>query len=1485
MDNVKIQNSLYTPQYESDSCGVGMIADLNGHPSRYIIDAALTMLENMKHRGATGYESNTGDGAGMLIQIPHEFFKNILDAEHKNLPAKGKYGVGMCFFPNDEYKFSICLDVIKEQCEAHDFEILFHREVPTNNSMLGKTASETEPRIVQLIFKSKAFNYKDIENRFYFFRNNILKILYSDYPEIFKAFYFASLSSKTIVYKGLLSAIQLRKYYVDFNANDFQSALAIIHSRFSTNTLPEWKLAQPFRSIAHNGEINTIQGNLNSWKVRENYLSKIKKDRPDLIKIFPVCDPSISDSGNFDNVVDFLQRASRSIPHAMMMMIPESWQNDDEMPDYKKAFYQYHDAIMEPWDGPASICFTDGNILGATLDRNGLRPSRYLLTNKNILILASEAGCIPVPENEIIFKSRLEPGKILVADLEEHRIISDEEVKSTICKRKPYLEWLNKHARSFKSLPEVTSKLPKSKINLTTRQIAFGFNTEAKELIVAAMASNSKEPVGSMGADIPLPVLSRFAQHPANYFKQQFAQVTNPPIDSIREAFYMSLKTSFGAGSHIIGIGEEQAKVIEFESPVLTEEDLEKIIFSKDQHLDCHSISITYRSTLNLKQAIDKVCKEVLFKVEKGVKYIRLTDRYIDKYHVNIPSLLITGAVHHQLINLGLRKEVALIIDAGDIWETHHIACLLSYGADLICPYIALEACYELAENAAKKYITALNKGLLKIMSKLGISTLNAYKGAQTFEALGIHESVIEQCFKNTTSRISGLNFEDLQRENKIKHQAAFNKEVNQLPDLGNYRWRKNGEEHLFNPQTIHLLKYSTQKNDYKIYKKFSKRINELEYNKGSLRSFLKIKKSSKPIPLEKVESVESILKRFATGAMSFGSISYEAHTTLARAMNAIGGKSNSGEGGEDDRRYDQTNGQHEISAIKQIASGRFGVTSNYLTNAKELQIKMAQGAKPGEGGQLPGHKVNEWIAKVRHSTPGVGLISPPPHHDIYSIEDLAQLIYDLKNANQEARISVKLVSKAGVGVIASGVAKAHAEHILISGADGGTGASPLSSIRHAGLPWELGLAETHQTLMKNGLRDRVVLQADGQIRTGRDLAIATMLGAEEWGIATAALVVEGCILMRKCHLNTCPVGIATQDPELRKKFEGKSEHIINYFYFLAKELRAIMSETGMRTVNELVGRTDLLEIHNLDRHWKTKNLKLNSILFQEPNYFGINAFQTKAQNHNLDEVIDQKIIQKSTLAIHHKKELELSFKIKNTDRAVGAMLSNCITKRYGAEGLSKNILKVKFKGSGGQSFGSFLTKGVHFKLEGESNDYLGKGLSGGMISVKLPKKSLLKSNENIIIGNVALYGATGGKVFINGKAGDRFAVRNSGAIAVVEGIGHNGCEYMTGGTVVILGETGKNFGAGMSGGIVFMYRKEWEKINQEHLLAESPDVEHLLQLNTLIDQHAKNTSSNIAINLLFNWEKEKSNFVRVIPKEYKAALELRNAELKSKIA
>lgn len=1478
------QYGLYDQSLDKDSCGVGLLTNVNGIKSQKLVSDALTMLENMEHRGACGSEPNSGDGAGILIQIPDKLFRKEVQLRKNNLPAPGQYGVGMLFLPKDEDKRRFCSELIEQSCARSNFEILFQRLVRVDNSMIGKSALSTEPLMEQIFLAPKTSGlFFDLEKKLYLLKNEILKSVYAEDKSLADDFYITSLSSKTIVYKGQLNASQLRDYFIDLNDEDCQSAIAIIHSRFSTNTVPKWKLAQPFRCIAHNGEINTIQGNINWWKARENFMHKSEIYKDDWLNALPVCDPFLSDSGNFDNVVDFLIRTTRSIPHALMMMIPEAWQNDEDMAAYKKGFYQYHDGIVEPWDGPAAICFTDGSLVGATLDRNGLRPLRYVHTTDNQLIVASEEGCIKIDQSKILKKGRLKPGKMLLADLDEKRIISDSEIKEVICQRFPYSNWLKAKSLDISQLESENNEVVKSEFDLTLRQISYGMSWEDINLILKAMVQHAKEPIGSMGADVPLAIFSKLAQHISNYFKQQFAQVTNPPIDSLRENYFMSLSTVIGGSSKILRTNEEQASVIRMSSPVLSPALFYGIQSLTDLRFRAKTVSSCFAKELPLKQAILDFNQKVIVQIEKGANLICISDRGINENMVAIPSLMAVGALHHFLIEEGYRKDVSIIIETGDTWEVHHYACLLAYGADAIYPHLAIEtirkAKFDKEQSSkaqVKQYIKAVEKGLLKVMSKLGISTLQSYKGAQTFEAIGLSTEVIDLCFKGTSSKIEGMNFEQLQKEQNAKHNLAFGFKPDKLPNKGLYQWKRDAEFHLFNPKSIHLLQHSTKTNDYHLYKKYTEEIDRCENNVSTLRSFIRFKKSS-PIPIEEVEPVENILKRFASGAMSFGSISHEAHTTLAKAMNRIGAKSNSGEGGEDEKRFKKLeNGDWERSAIKQVASGRFGVTINYLTNAAELQIKMAQGAKPGEGGQLPGYKVDKNIARVRHSTPGVGLISPPPHHDIYSIEDLAQLIFDLKNANRAARISVKLVSKTGVGVIASGVTKAHADHILISGHDGGTGASPLSSISHAGLPWELGLAETHHTLIKNNLRDRVTLQCDGQIRTGRDMAVATLLGAEEWGVATAALVVEGCILMRKCHLNTCPVGIATQDVDLRKKFDGKVEHLVNYFHFLAQDLRTIMAELGFRTVNEMVGRADLLKADMEGKHWKVSNVDLSKLLFYAKPSEGYFSYKVKEQDHGLENVLDHRLISKSSLAIKDAGTFSSIIEIKNTDRAVGTMLSNEIAKRYGSKGMKDGSISFLFRGASGQSFGAFLIKGLSFTLEGAANDYFGKGLSGGCLVAIPDRATIFNPAKNTIVGNVCLYGATSGQVFIKGAAGDRFAVRNSGAKAVVEAVGDNACEYMTGGVVVVLGSYGKNFAAGMSGGIAYVYQEDKdrsERINQEMVELESCTNEDFEALRSLISTHFQHTSSNLALDILNDWYDLSKHFLKIIPTEYKKAL------------
>jgi glutamate synthase (NADPH) large chain len=1481
------QQGLYVPQMESDACGIGMIADLNALASHKIIDDGLTILERMEHRGACGCEENTGDGAGLLCQIPHLFFQKYAASLGKTLPEKGQYAVAFFYLPKETELRAACLETIVKCIHDFQYEILMERHVPVDNSMIGQSAKAAEPDMLQLIVvPDKKYQRRQFEERLYLLRTIITRTIVKKYQEIKEFFYITSFSALTIVYKGQLTATQLRQYYPDLCDPDFTSAIAMVHSRFSTNTVPKWKLAQPFRCIAHNGEINTVQGNVNWWKAREPQLESPVFSNDELQSIYPVCSVNKSDSANFDSVLEFLIRNGKSLPHALMMMIPEAWHQDDEAPQYKKDFYAYHEYIMEAWDGPASICFTDGVVLGATLDRNGLRPSKYLLTKDNRLIIASEAGLLSIPQEDILYKENLAPGQILIADLDDKKIIGDAILKEIVCKNRDYEAWHRDYVLHLENTNhDYTIRDYESP--LMQRQIAAGFTKEDEDVVLNAMASTGKEAISSMGTDIPLAILSHHAQHLSHYFKQLFAQVTNPPIDPIRERAYMSLESYIGGAGHVLDINENNEKVIKLKSPVLSIKSFNAIIDPSYHNIYIDFIDACFDVSDSLQSVVRSLCEAALDKVNNGTKLLVIDNTAISEIRCAIPSLLITGAIHHFLIDNGVRRSVSLIVCASDAIEAHHFATLVGYGADAIFASMAYESIAALNlkngvsdhEKYYYNFTKAINESLLKIMSKLGISTLLSYKGAQSFEALGIHKEVIDLCFKGTVSRIGGMTFEDLQKETLHKHRLAFNPQIDHLIDQGRYQWKKQGEYHLFNPVSVHLLQYATKTNDYKVFKQYTQAVNEQDKHNCTIRSLFEFT-NHQSIPLEEVEPVEQILKRFATGAMSFGSISHEAHTTLALAMNQIGGKSNSGEGGEDAARYKPlADGSSMRSAIKQVASGRFGVTIEYLVNADELQIKMAQGAKPGEGGQLPGHKVDATIARIRHSTQGVGLISPPPHHDIYSIEDLAQLIFDLKNANSDARISVKLVSKAGVGIIASGVAKAHADHILIAGHDGGTGASPLSSIMHAGIPWEIGLSETHQTLVRNGLRDRVTLQADGQIRSGKDLAVATLLGAEEWGIATAALVVSGCILMRKCHLNTCPVGIATQDESLRQKYNGKVEYLVNYFTFLAQELREIMASLGYRTINEMVGQTQHLSCMHNDRHWKYRNLDLSTILFKQQSPYPITQYKSIAQNHGIDTVLDHQLIKFSELAIEDKIEINSIFSVNSTDRSVGTMLSSVIAKKYGAQGLHSGSIKFRFKGSAGQSFGAFGVKGLEFLLEGEANDYFGKGLSGATLIVVPDRTALFNPAKNIIIGNVALFGATSGNTYIKGRAGERFCVRNSGANAVVEGVGNNACEYMTGGRVIIIGKIGRNFAAGMSGGIAYIWDKD-KKCKSEYDNGEvqvlDADNNDLLYIREELRNHFKYTGSLLALSILQAWEQNTAYFKKVISKEYKIILDKR---------
>lgn len=1454
------------------------------------------MLENMEHRGACGYEPNTGDGAGILVQMPHDFLKKECLRCGFELPEPGAYGVGMLFFPMEEGFREHCRVIVNDLIDEFDFILLGYRKVPTNNQGLGDSAKAVEPWMEQVFVMPKEQQEPEaLERRLYVLRKFLTHHIQNHFPTRKDDFYFTSFSYKTLVYKGQLTTFQVRSYFPDLRDESFASAIALIHSRFSTNTTPKWKLAQPLRYLAHNGEINTITGNLNWWRSKEQDLVSPYFSGEELEYMKPICGTALSDSGNFDNVLEFLILNGFSLAHALMMMIPEAWEHDEQMDEDKKAFYEYHKTVMEPWDGPASLCFTDGIVAGAMLDRNGLRPSRYVLMDDNRLIVASEAGALQVDQSRVVAKGRLQPGKILIADLEQKRLVADHELKAAICSRYPYKDWLDKDRIFLKDLAAANDRTElMDEQMLLQRQQLFGFTREDLKMIIAPMVKSGEEPLGSMGADTPLAVLSQRSQHLSNYFKQLFAQVTNPPIDPIRERSVMSLMAMLGGAGNILDHSPTRTRFIHLQSPILTNQEFNKIKHIQHPLFKSGVIDLLFkpdRQKGRLKAAIDQICATAEDLIRNGVNILILSDRLADAHLAPIPSLLAVGAVHHHLVRVGLRSATSLVVEAGDIWETHHVATVVGYGASAVNPYMAYATIADLQEKKffesdlktdklMDMYNKALGKGLLKIMSKIGISTFQSYQGAQIFEALGIHASVIEKCFAGTVSRIQGIGFDEMAAEVITRHQMAYTKTAITNPKLdvgGVFQWKQQGEEHLFNPQTIHLLQYSTRKNDFATYSKYAKLINDQNEKALTLRGLLTFRKGNR-IPIEEVEPIESILKRFATGAMSFGSISHEAHSTLAIAMNRIGAKSNSGEGGEDASRFERKeNGDWERSAVKQVASGRFGVTSYYLANADELQIKMAQGAKPGEGGQLPGHKVDEWIGRVRHSTPGVGLISPPPHHDIYSIEDLAQLIFDLKNANRDARVSVKLVSKAGVGIIASGVAKAHADAILISGHDGGTGASPLTSIRHAGLPWELGLAETQQTLVKNKLRDRVTVQVDGQIRTGRDLAIATMLGAEEWGIATAALIVEGCVMMRKCHLNTCPVGIATQDPDLRKRFTGTVDAVVNFFHFLAQDLREIMAELGFRTVNEMVGKVEMLRLKPHIPHWKYKHLDLSPILYKQPAEPGIGLYKKIEQDHGIDHVLDRRLIVTAKPALEFAQPIHSVFDIRNTDRAVGTMLSYEISKRYKSQGLPDSTIQFDFRGSAGQSFGAFGAPGLQFTLEGEANDYFGKGLSGARLIVVPDREATFDVSSNIIIGNVALYGATSGEAYISGMAGERFAVRNSGATAVIEGIGDHGCEYMTGGRVVVLGETGKNFAAGMSGGIAYVYNPngQFEKrVNHEMVDLDALQEVDFEEIRMFVRNHFRYTSSQLALHLLNNWEGAKYAFIKVMPRDYKAVLQ-----------
>lgn len=1497
MNQTESHQGLYRPEFEHDSCGTGFITNINGHKSNQIIDDALTMLENMEHRGACGCDPETGDGAGILIQLPHEFLMEECSNLEISLPEPGEYGVGMIFFPKDSAQKKACRIVITNAIEKLGLHKLGYRKLAVDSMVVGETARQAEPDVEQIFIArpQNITNADDFERKLFVLRRYINKTITETIPAAAEHFYFTSLSCKTIIYKGQVTTYQLRKYYSDLTDPRIASGFAMIHSRFSTNTFPSWKLAQPFRLIAHNGEINTLTGNLNwFYSGLKSYVSSYFTAE-EMEMLLPVIDNNQSDSACLDNIIEMLLHTGRSLPHVMMMLIPEAWDGNEQMDPVKKAFYEYHATLMEPWDGPAAITFTDGKLVGALLDRNGLRPLRYVITNDGRVIAASEAGTLTIDESTVLRKGRLQPGKMLLIDTEQARIITDDEIKQQITSQQPYGRWLENYKINLSELSEPRLAFASlSEASVFRYQQVFGYSREDIDTIIKPMAVDGKEPVGSMGTDVPLAILSDKPQHLSSYFKQFFAQVTNPPIDPIRERLVMSLATFIGNNGNLLDEDKMHCHCVVLKHPILKNHQLEKLR-SIDTGLFHAKTLQTYFNADgqpgSLEKGIARLCRYAEDAVDDGFEVLILSDRAVDSEHAPIPTLLAVSAVHHHLIKKGRRGAVGLVVETGDAWEVHHFACLLAFGATAINPYLALSTIETVKNNGSletsldiktlhKNYVKSVNDGLLKIFSKMGISTLQSYHGSQVFEILGLNKSVVDRYFSGAVTRIGGLGLDEIAREALCKHRIGFGAKAadNLLPEGGIYQWKRRGEVHLFNPTTVHLLQHATRTNDYEVYKNYAKVINEQTEKHFTIRGLLDFAHHREAITLDEVEPAENIMKRFATGAMSFGSISHEAHSTMAIAMNRIGGKSNTGEGGEDEMRYEKLpNGDSMRSAIKQIASARFGVTSNYLTNADELQIKMAQGAKPGEGGQLPGHKVDDWIARTRHSTPGVGLISPPPHHDIYSIEDLAQLIFDLKNANRAARINVKLVSKAGVGTIAAGVAKAHADVILIAGYDGGTGASPISSVKHAGLPWELGLTEAHQTLVRNKLRSRVVLQTDGQLKTGRDLAIAALMGAEEWGVATAALVAGGCIMMRKCHLNTCPVGVATQDPELRKLFSGKPEHVVNLFRFMAEELREIMAELGFRTINEMVGRVQFLKVKDHLDSWKAKKIDLSGILHPVTNTKGMTLYNSEKQDHGMDEILDWQLLETAKTAIEDKTPVFATFDVINVNRTIGTLLSNEISKKYGSAGLPDNTINYKFKGSAGQSFGAFATKGLSFELEGEANDYVGKGLSGAQLAIYPAANATFVPEDNIIIGNVALYGATAGEVFIGGMAGERFAVRNSGATTVVEGIGDHGCEYMTGGRALILGKTGRNFAAGMSGGLAWVYNPDnsfAENCNTEMVDLDPLASDDKEQIQALLRKHISLTGSKLAQQMLNNWNEVSTQFVKVYPKEYKKVLE-----------
>ena len=1534
------QQGLYDPSQEHDSCGVGFVAHIKGIPSHEIVSQGLQILENLTHRGAVGADPLTGDGAGILIQIPDKFLRDELNWGGIQLPPAGEYGIGMIFLPREDAARSACEKVIAKKIAAEGQTLIGWRDVPVNKNGLGESVKLLEP-VVRQVFIGRGSKTKDqdsFERKLFVIRKTAEHAVRALANGQGKGFYVPSMSSRTIVYKGMLLADQVGKYFIDLQDSRVASALALVHQRFSTNTFPTWNLAHPFRMIAHNGEINTVRGNVN-WMAARHAAMSSKFLGEDLDKLWPLIIEGQSDSACFDNALELLVAGGYTLPHAMMLLIPEAWAGNPLMDEERRAFYEYHAALMEPWDGPAAVAFTDGRMIGATLDRNGLRPARYLITEDDLVLMASEMGVLPIPQNKIVKKWRLQPGKMFLIDMQAGRIVDDAELKTQLANAKPYRKWIEESRYFLAELPEVKDKaIPQA--SLLDIQQAFGYTQEDVKFLIAPMAASGEEATGSMGNDAALPVLSNKNKVLYNYFKQLFAQVTNPPIDPIREEIVMSLTTFIGPKPNLLGVDETDPPFrLEAHQPVLTNDDIAKlrnIHKTTKGHFKSLVLDITYPANLGAKgsaAALKALRKAASQSVVDGYNILILSDRNVSSERVAIPALLATSGIHHHLVSAGLRTSTGLVVDTGSARETHHIALLAAYGAEAICPWLAFDTIASIADQlpgnieakeAKKRFVKAIDKGLLKVMSKMGISTYQSYCGAQIFEAIGLNANFVTEYFTGTATQIEGIGLAEVAEEAVRTHLEAFGNDpvlANMLDAGGEYAVRVRGEEHMWTSDSIAKLQHATRTNNFNTYKEYAKLINDQAHKLKTLRGLFEIKSAGAAIPLDEVESAKEIVKRFVTGAMSLGSISTEAHTTLAIAMNRIGGKSNTGEGGEDSNRFrtlkageklSEIIGKNRIEAdfvmregdslrsrIKQVASGRFGVTAEYLSSADQIQIKMAQGAKPGEGGQLPGGKVSEYIAKLRFSVPGVGLISPPPHHDIYSIEDLAQLIHDLKNSNPSASISVKLVSEVGVGTVAAGVSKAKADHIVVSGYDGGTGASPLSSIKHAGTPWELGLAEAQQTLVMNKLRGRVGLQVDGQLKTGRDVLIGALLGADEFGFATAPLVVEGCIMMRKCHLNTCPVGVATQDPALRKKFTGQPEHVVNYFFFVAEEVRELMAQIGIRKFDDLIGRSDLLEVKHSIAHWKSQGLDFSKIFYQPKVAPNVARRHSEEQDHELGKALDNILIAQAKEALDGKRVVTIECDIGNSNRTVGTMLSHEVAKRFGQAGLPEETITVKLTGTAGQSFGAFLARGISFELTGEGNDYVGKGLCGGRIIVKPAGDCKIVAEENIIVGNTVMYGATSGECYFRGVAGERFAVRNSGATAIVEGLGDHGCEYMTGGMVVVLGQTGRNFAAGMSGGVAYVLDEdgtfskrcnlsmvELEAVPEEVAASETGEVDthgrvHFNHLNKAdeavlrgkIEKHLRYTDSARARLILDNWNTYLPKFVKVMPTEYRRAL------------